>query len=71
MKETGDKYRNFINLMIQELDNVADCYVVDTDFNGTEFEFKFFNKCHGVYYYFTIDSNIIKKINTRKSKINF
>ena len=64
MKETGDKYRDFINLMIQEIDNVANCGVIDVNFNGTNFIFKIFNKCNVEHYYFEIDKDIVEKIQT-------
>lgn len=70
MKETGDKYRNFINLMIQEIDNVANCGVIDINFNGTEFRFKIFNKCNFEHYYFAIDADIVKNIHTRSQLIS-
>ena len=70
MKETGDKYRNFINLMIQEIDNVANCGVINVDFNGTEFIFKIVNKCDLERYYFAIGADVIKKIHTRAQLIS-
>ena len=70
MKETGDKYRNFINLMIQEIDNVANCGVINVDFNGIGFRFKIFNKCNLEYYYFVIDADVIEKIHTRSQLIS-
>lgn len=70
MKEIRDKYVDFINLMIQEIDNVANCGVTDINFNGAEFRFKIFNKCDLEPYYFVIDEDIIEKIHTPSQLIS-